>query len=120
VALGRQARFFYTFPALGMVIPFVVPTDDSGWSWAGIETWCVLPLVAVFPLVILWKRWDLERTLKSYLSLDKLMREPLAKEIMGHPFSTKLLGAFMSGEDISEERQRFYREGYPSDDEDEQ
>jgi hypothetical protein len=107
--------FFYMSPFLGVAIAMIATGtsySESPWSDAAI---CSLPLIACFSLVLLWKRWKLDRTLKGYISFDKRMREPLAKEIMWHPLSTKLLRAFMSGKDMSEERQRFYREGYSSD-----
>ncbi len=108
---------FYTFSGLGMIVPLIITALNNSASlgsalWNGIAL-CALPLIVVFPLVVLKERLEFEYSLKRYLSWDKKRNDPLTKQILGHWFFRSLTLLIW---DDKGERQRFLREGYSDED----
>jgi hypothetical protein len=67
--------------------------------------------VVVFPLVILFKRWEFERHIKNDLRLDKMMKDKSNnyRGLFSSPL-TNWISIFMTAE-----QKRFFSEGFPDD-----
>ncbi len=79
-----------------------------------LEERSVLPLacgsvwIVVFPMGVLYHRWDFERTSKRYQKLDKTLKGERKSDRYTSSQMPKFIQRFMTAE-----LQRFMREGYP-------
>ncbi|MCL4531108.1 MAG: hypothetical protein M1282_17085 [Chloroflexi bacterium] len=71
--------------------------------------------IIVFPLAILYKRWEFEMHIKRYRFFDEMIKDnnSVYYRFLKSKFPTRFMKMFLSAE-----QKRFYREGFPDDNDD--
>jgi hypothetical protein len=95
-------------PILGLVAPILSPRSDQ---WPAFPLVCGGLWLVIFPIAVVYKRWDLERQLKSYKRLNRMIKTGAYQRIFSFPLLNWT--QFM----MNAERRRFFAEGYPQDEE---
>lgn len=90
-------------PLLGLAEPIISPSPDQ---WPIFPMFCSGFWIILFPITMLYKRWDFKRQIKNYQKIDKMIKDGKFRRIFESPF-VKWTRIFMSSE-----LKRFYMEGY--------
>ncbi|PKO22863.1 MAG: hypothetical protein CVU38_07105 [Chloroflexi bacterium HGW-Chloroflexi-1] len=94
------------FPLIGLAAPILSPAPDQ---WPAAPLFCGGIWVVVLPIVVLFKRWDLERRLKHYIKMDAVIKRDGGKTVSASPFF-RWMKPFMTSEFT-----RFVKDGFPED-----
>jgi hypothetical protein len=93
-------------PVLGLAQPTLSPHSDQ---WPIFPMFCGGIWLVIFPTVVLFKKWEFERRIKSYQRMDKAIKDKKSvyHSIFSKPF-TGWIRIFMTAE-----QRRFFKEGFP-------
>jgi hypothetical protein len=92
-------------PIMGLFLLALSPYLEEGFA---LPMLCGSVWVVVFPIAILYHRWDFERKMKRYQRIDKTLKS----EGKSERYKTSQLPKFIQMF-ITEELQHFMSEGYP-------
>jgi len=92
-------------PIMGLLLLTLSPYLEEGFV---LPLFCGSVWVVVFPIGILYHRWDFERTIKRYKKLDRTLKSERKSDRHKSSQMPKFIQIFMTAE-----LQRFTREGYP-------
>jgi hypothetical protein len=65
-------------PILGLVQPILSPVPDQ---WPAFPLFCSGLWIVIFPIAAIYKRWDLDRRLKSYKKMDKMIKSGFYQQL---------------------------------------
>jgi hypothetical protein len=87
-------------PLVGLVIRILDPYPDN---------WPTLPIcgavwIVAFALAMLFRRWDMERSIHTYHMIDTWVKQGFHKNKLRRPLSKLLMNS---------EQKRFFEEGFP-------
>ena len=69
---------------LGLVEPFISPEPDQ---WPAAPLVCGAVWIVVLPIVTVFKRWQLARSLKKYREVDTMIKGGVYRDMLRSPFS---------------------------------
>lgn len=94
-------------PILGLIQPILSPLSNQ---WPAFPLFCSGLWLMLFPIAVAHKRWVLERQLKSYQKMDKMIKSGFYQQLASNPLAGWILRVMNLFSNT--ERKKFFETGY--------